>query len=155
MTLKGTYVDVPSGEEPSKTTARYAAQWRRPIAYPGNRVFVCPGGGIPGSPDESPNGEIHGDLRQAEAISVVSHAPSEGEARFRSAGPIRSERASVVLFLPGPVTEADLLADRIRCARSMRRHRIRRRRTEWLKANIGVLVFVIGLFALTWLVADK
>ena len=155
MTLKRTYVELPGGEEPPKTTARYAARWRRPIAHPANRVFVCAGGAVPGSPDETLNSEIRSDLRHTEAISVVSHAARVGEARVRSAGSVCSERASVVLFLPGPVTEADLLADHIRCARRMRRHKIRRRRTEWLRANIGILVFVIGLFALTWLVADK
>jgi hypothetical protein len=67
----------------------------------------------------------------------------------------RSESTKVVLFLPRPVTEEDLLTDRIRRARSLRRHKASSRRRRWLKENVGTLVFVFALFALTWFVTAK
>jgi hypothetical protein len=66
-----------------------------------------------------------------------------------------SQSARVVLFLPGPVTEDDLLLDSIRRSRSIRRHKVRRRRTRWLEENCGTLVFVTGLFVLAWFIAAK
>jgi hypothetical protein len=65
----------------------------------------------------------------------------------------RSSRKRVVLFLPGPVTEADLLAENMRRAASIKQRQLRRRRTRWLRDNVGTVVFVIGLLVLTWFVA--
>lgn len=65
----------------------------------------------------------------------------------------RSSRNRVILFLPGPVTEADLLAENIRRAASIKQRQLRRRRTRWLRDNVGAVVFVVGLLVLTWFVA--
>ena len=126
----------------SKATTRYAVRWRGPKAHPINRGSKFADGTIPENPNESPDADVRADTRRDETAPVVPGFPG-------------SKCENVVLFLPGPVTEDDLLADRIRSARRMRRHRVRRKRTQWLEANIGILVFVIGLLALTWLVADK
>lgn len=67
----------------------------------------------------------------------------------------RSQSDCVLLFLPGPVTESDLLTESIERSRSIRRHRARRRRTRWLEDNFGTLVFVTGLFVLAWFIAAK
>jgi hypothetical protein len=67
----------------------------------------------------------------------------------------RSQSGRVVLFLPGPVTEDDLLTDNIRRSRSIRRHKFRRRRIRWLEENFGTVVFVTGLFVLAWFIAAK
>ena len=67
----------------------------------------------------------------------------------------RSQSGRVVLFLPGPVTEDDLLTDSIRRSRSIRRHKVRRRRIKRLEENFGTVVFVTGLFVLAWFIAAK
>jgi len=61
----------------------------------------------------------------------------------------------VILFLPRPVTEYELLMDSIKHAGSLRQHKACSRRTRWLKENIGALIFVIALFALTWFIATR
>lgn len=61
----------------------------------------------------------------------------------------------MALFLPGPVTKQDLLMDGIRCARNRRLGKIRRRRIQWLKENVGALIFIIDLFAFTWFVTAR
>jgi hypothetical protein len=59
----------------------------------------------------------------------------------------------VVLFLPRPVTKADLLREKFVCAATIRRRRRRRKLTKWCTGNAGTVVFVIGLFVLAWFVA--
>jgi hypothetical protein len=59
----------------------------------------------------------------------------------------------VVLFLPGPVTEADVLRENLKRAATFRRRRLRRDRYRWLAENAGVIVFAIALLALAWVVA--
>lgn len=58
----------------------------------------------------------------------------------------------VVLFVPGAVTEADLLRENLARGEAIRRHRRRRKRFRWLADNAGTIVFVIGLFVLVWFV---
>jgi len=59
----------------------------------------------------------------------------------------------VVLFAPGPVTEASLFREnRLRGAIIRRRHR-RLRRFRWLTDSVGTMVAVIILYLLVWFVA--
>jgi hypothetical protein len=67
--------------------------------------------------------------------------------------PDRTSRERVILFVPGPITEADLLRENFRHARSIRLHQRRRKRFRWLRDNVGTLVFVMGLLVLAWFVA--
>jgi hypothetical protein len=64
-------------------------------------------------------------------------------------------RKDVVLFLPGPFTGHDLLGDSIKSARVRLKTKTRRRHARWVEENIGTLIFVAGLFALTWFVAAR
>jgi len=64
-------------------------------------------------------------------------------------------RKDVVLFLPGPVTRHDLLMDGIRSARVRLKTKTRRKHVRWMEENIGTLIFVAALFALTWFVAAR
>lgn len=93
----------------------------------------------------------------AQAIPIAPRAARENQAiSTEDAGPHhRSQGGRVVLFLPEPVTEDDLLIDAVARARSVRRHRARRRSILWLEENFGTLVFVTGLLVLAWLVAAK
>ena|SRR6266436_1996513 len=59
----------------------------------------------------------------------------------------------VVLFLPGPVTKADLLRENLIRAATIRRRRRRRTLTKWCTDNVGTLLFIIGLFVIAWFVA--
>jgi len=61
----------------------------------------------------------------------------------------------VVLFLPGPVTKADLLRENLIRAAIIRRRRRLRTHTRWCKENVGTIVFVIGLLVLAWFVAAR
>ena len=65
----------------------------------------------------------------------------------------RNSRERVVLFVPGPITEADLLRENVKHARTIRLRQRRRKRFRWLRDNVGTIVFVIGLLVLTWFVA--
>jgi len=68
--------------------------------------------------------------------------------------PDSSSHERVVLFVPGPVTEASLLREnRLRGAIIRRRHR-RLRRFRWLTESIGTMVAVIILYLLIWFVAS-
>lgn len=90
-----------------------------------------------------------------QAIFVASKIARGTKADYEADRPSRSKRKDVVLFLPGPVTEYDLLMDSMRRARSRRKYKARRRRIQWLKENIGALIFVTGLLTLTWFVTAK
>jgi hypothetical protein len=61
----------------------------------------------------------------------------------------------VVLFLPGPVTRADLHRENLRRAATIRRRRRRSTRAKWCEENAGTLMFVTGLLVLAWLVAAR
>jgi hypothetical protein len=75
----------------------------------------------------------------------------------RKAGNVRNSNRSsherVVLFVPGPITEADLLRESVKHASTIRLRQRRRKRFRWLRDNVGTIVFVIGLLVLTWFVA--
>ncbi len=65
----------------------------------------------------------------------------------------RSSRERVVLFAPGPITEADLLRGNLKRAATIRRHQRRLIRFRCLTDNAGTIVAVIGLVVLVWFVA--
>jgi hypothetical protein len=65
----------------------------------------------------------------------------------------RSSRERIVLFAPGPITEADLLREKLKCAATMRQRQRRRRRLRWLTDNAGTILLVIGLLVVAWFVA--
>ena len=64
-----------------------------------------------------------------------------------------SDSQRVVLFLPDPVTEDDLLKENLKRAATFRRRRLGRGPSRWLAENAGVIVFAIALLALAWIVA--
>ena len=69
--------------------------------------------------------------------------------------PDRSNHERVVLFAPGPVTEASLFREnRLHAAIIRRRHR-RLRRFRWLIDNVGTMVAVIILYLLVWFVTGR
>jgi hypothetical protein len=65
----------------------------------------------------------------------------------------RNSLERVILFVPRPITEADLLRENVRHAKTIRQRQRRRKRFRWLRDNVGTIVFVIGLLVLTWFVA--
>ena len=69
--------------------------------------------------------------------------------------PACKSREHVVLFVPKPITEADLLKENVKHAKTVRFRQRRRKRFRWFRDNVGTIVFVIGLFVLTWFVASS
>ena len=104
--------------------------------------------------DESSEGTLHKDDQSAPAAFMDPALAPRTEAR--KAGAVRnsdrSRRERVVLFVPGPVTEADLLRENVKHARTIRLRQRRRKRFQWLSDNVGTIVFVIGLMVLAWFV---
>lgn len=64
-------------------------------------------------------------------------------------------RKHVVLFAPGPITEADLHKANRKFAATLKQRRRRAKRLRWLADNAATIVFVTGLLVLVWLVAAK
>jgi hypothetical protein len=87
--------------------------------------------------------------------AVATTFPTENMAFKTAALPQSglSDSERVVLFLPDPVTEDDLLKENLKRAATFRRRRLGRGRSRWLAENAGVIVFAIGLLALAWIVA--
>jgi hypothetical protein len=87
--------------------------------------------------------------------AVATTVPTENVALKSAALPQSglSDSQRVVLFLPDPVTEDDLLRENLKRAATFRRRRLRRGRSRWLAENAGVIVFAIALLALAWIVA--
>jgi len=102
-------------------------------------------------------------LREDDQISPQSSpaalmdSPVAPRTEARKAGDIRNSNRNsherVVLFVPGPITEADLLRENVKHARTIRLRQRRRKRFRWLRDNVGTVVFVIGLLVLSWFVA--
>ncbi len=69
----------------------------------------------------------------------------------RSAG---GSHERVVLFVPGPITEADLLRENVKHAGTIRLRQRRRTRFRPLTDNAGTIAFVIFLLVLAWFVGD-
>lgn len=64
-------------------------------------------------------------------------------------------RTRVVLFVPGPVTEADLHRENLKVAATIRHRRRRLKRFQWLTENVGVVMFVTALLAVIWFVTGR
>jgi hypothetical protein len=64
-------------------------------------------------------------------------------------------RPRVVLFVPGPVTEADLYRENLRVAATIRHRRRRLKRFQWLTENVGTIMFVTALLAVIWFVTGR
>src|SRR5512146_638215 len=60
----------------------------------------------------------------------------------------------VVLFLPTPVTEGDLLREKLYHS-TIARQRQRRRGRRWITENAGSIVFVSALLVLAWLLSAR
>ena len=105
--------------------------------------------------DEPSEGTLHEDDQSGPAAFMDPPVAPRTEAC--KAGNIRNSdrnsRERVVLFVPGPITEADLLRENVKHARTIRLRQRRRKRFRWLRDNVGTIVFVIGLLVLTWFVA--
>ena len=61
----------------------------------------------------------------------------------------------VVLFAPGPVTQADLLKENSRRAVVIRHRHRRRRRYRWVSDNAGIIAAVAVIFVLAWFIAAR
>jgi hypothetical protein len=61
----------------------------------------------------------------------------------------------VVLFVPGPVTEADLHRENLEVAATIRHRRRRFKRFRWLTENVGTIMFVTALLAVIWFVTGR
>jgi hypothetical protein len=61
----------------------------------------------------------------------------------------------VVLFAPGPVTQADLLKENSRRAVAIRHRHRRRRRYGWVSDNAGIIAAVAVIFVLAWFIAAR
>jgi hypothetical protein len=63
-----------------------------------------------------------------------------------------SGRQRVVLFVPRPITEADLLKENVKHARTIKLRQRQRKRFRWLSDNAGTILVVLGLMVLAWFV---
>jgi hypothetical protein len=108
---------------------------------------------------ESFDEPVEGTLREDDQSSpaALMDSPETLGTEARKAGNVRNSNRSsherVVLFVPGPITEADLLRESVKHASTIRLRQRRRARFRWLRDNVGTIVFVIGLLVLTWFVA--
>ena len=108
---------------------------------------------------ESFDEPVEGTLREDNQSSpaALMDSPETLGTEARKAGNVRNSNRSsherVVLFVPGPITEADLLRESVKHASTIRLRQRRRKRFRWLRDNVGTIVFVIGLLVLTWFVA--
>jgi hypothetical protein len=68
-------------------------------------------------------------------------------------GPAGLDR--VVLFAPGPVTQADLLRENSRRAVAIRHRHRRRRRYRWVTDNAGIIATVAVIFVLAWFIGAR
>jgi hypothetical protein len=68
-------------------------------------------------------------------------------------GPAGLDR--VVLFAPGPVTQADLLRENSRRAVAIRHRHRRRRRYGWVTDNAGIIATVAVIFVLAWFIGAR
>jgi hypothetical protein len=85
-----------------------------------------------------------------------SAAPRSIDAKVIDVGKSdRRNRDRVVLFLPGPVTESDLLREKLYHSAAARRRQQRRVRTRWIAENAGTIVFVSVLLVLAWWVSAR
>jgi hypothetical protein len=91
--------------------------------------------------------------------AAVFTDPPVADTEVRSTRDIRNpackSRERVVLFVPRPITEADLLKENVKRAKTIRFRQRRRKRFRWFRDNVGTIVFVIGLFVLTWFVTSS
>jgi len=109
--------------------------------------------------DEPVEGTLREDNQSSPQSSpaALMDSPETLGTEARKAGNVRNSNRSsherVVLFVPGPITEADLLRESVKHASTIRLRQRRRKRFRWLRDNVGTIVFVIGLLVLTWFVA--
>jgi hypothetical protein len=61
----------------------------------------------------------------------------------------------IVLFAPGPVTQADLLKEISRRAVAIRHRHRRRRRYGWVIDNAGIIAAVALIFVLAWFIGAR
>jgi hypothetical protein len=88
----------------------------------------------------------------AESSAARTEIVSYSNAPVTSGRP-RHDR--VVFFAPGPVTEIDLLRERLRLSAVVRHHHRRRKRVRWLTENVGTITLVVFLLILAWLVTGR
>lgn len=83
--------------------------------------------------------------QSAAATNVAS------ERKFQKSDPTSRER--VVLFAPGPITEAALARANSKRAAIIRKRQRQRRRWRWFIDNAGTIVVAIALAVVAWFVA--
>jgi hypothetical protein len=111
----------------------------------------------------------HETAQQFEAEGARSFSNSVPEPAFRAQSDAASEpeyrrepepdaaRASerVVLFAPGPVTEAEFYRDSRKAAAVIRRRRRRGKRTRWMAENAGTILVVAMLLVVAWIMSAR
>jgi hypothetical protein len=61
----------------------------------------------------------------------------------------------IVLFAPGPVTQAEILKENSKRAVAIRHRHRRHRRYGWVSDNAGIIAAVAVIFVLAWLIAAR
>ncbi|HTJ09041.1 MAG TPA: hypothetical protein VL393_05075 [Candidatus Binataceae bacterium] len=99
------------------------------------------------------------EVRQANEVEGVKSdwVESSGDRLRADDQTDRSGRSltRVVLFVPGPITEADLHRENLKVAATIRHRRRRFKRFQWLTENIGTIMFVTALLAVIWFVTGR
>jgi hypothetical protein len=120
-----------------------SARWANSSARLTGRLFVAKGR----------------EVRQANEVEGVKSdwVESSGDRLRADDQTDRSGRSltRVVLFVPGPITEADLHRENLKVAATIRHRRRRFKRFQWLTENIGTIMFVTALLAVIWFVTGR
>jgi hypothetical protein len=75
--------------------------------------------------------------------------------RNAARAPDRTARHHVVLFAPGPITQAELHRENLKRAAVIRQKYRRRKRFGWLNDNAGTIAAVAILLILAWFMAAR
>src|SRR5579862_7853563 len=126
-----------------KSSWFFSARWANSSARLTGRLFVAKGREV------RQTNEIAG-AKSGSAESSVDElrADDQTDRSGRS-------RTRVVLFVPGPVTEADLHRENLKVAATIRHRRRRLKRFQWLTENVGTIMFVTALLAVIWFVTGR
>jgi hypothetical protein len=94
---------------------------------------------------------------QSVAADANLSAASANAAFESNAAPVlgRIAREQVVLFAPGPITQAELDRENFKRAAVIRHRHRRRKRFAWLTDNAGTIVAVVAIFVAAWFLAAR
>jgi hypothetical protein len=105
-------------------------------------------------PREHAQAGVSGNAQAPEFTAEPTGAPQPEDERMLGAD-AANVRGRVVLFAPGPVSEAEFYRDSRKMAATVKRRRRRHRSTRWVAENTGTALVVAMLLVLAWIISAR